>query len=150
MVLFCDATCTVICIPHGVIVQPILNLIKDITTFMIKHLSITLLSAVLVGAGVAYAADPAPASGSSKAPSGQAAESVQKNLDKKPDNAGLQNAAEKLEANEAKRERHMKEKEERKKEHEVAKEQKRMTKKKHKAEKMKEKEGAKDTEMNKK
>lgn len=111
---------------------------------MIKHLSATFLSVMLLSAGAVYAADPAPASGGGKAPLDQAIESVEKNLDKNPDNAGLQNAREKLEANQERKEAKEAAKEERKKAHREAKEKKRMEKEKHKAARKEEKESRKE------
>lgn len=106
---------------------------------MIKHLFFISLSVMLVGA--VYAADPAPASGgASKAPLDQAIESVQKNLDKKPDNSGLQNARERLEANQERKEAKDADKDARKKAHREAKEKKRMEKEKRKAARKEEKE----------
>lgn len=92
---------------------------------------------MLFGAGAVYAADPAPASGGAgKAPLDQAIESVQKNLDKKPDNSGLQNARERLEANQERKEAKDANKDARKKAHREAKEKKRMEKEKRKEARM--------------
>lgn len=111
---------------------------------MIKHLSATFLSVMLLSAGAVYAADPAPASGGGKAPLDQAIESVEKNLDENPDNAGLQNAREKLEANQERKEAKEAAREERKKAHREAKEKKRMEKEKRKAARKEEKESRKE------
>lgn len=112
---------------------------------MIKHLSATFLSVMLLSAGAVYAADPAPASGGGKAPLDQAIESVEKNLDKNPDNAGLQNAREKLEANQERKEAKEAAREERKKAHREAREKKRMEKEKRKAARKEEKERRKES-----
>ncbi|RJQ48743.1 MAG: hypothetical protein C4528_01870 [Gammaproteobacteria bacterium] len=113
---------------------------------MIKHLFAISLSAMLIGAGAVNAADPAPAGGGAgKAPLDQAIESVEKNLDKNPDNSGLQNARERLEANQERKEAKDAAKDARKKAHREAKEKKRMEKEKRKAARKEEKDRRKES-----
>jgi len=56
-------------------------------------------SMFLIAAGTSYAAD-----AETRAPLSQAQESIEKNLQKNPDNKGLQNAAERLEINKQRQE----------------------------------------------